>query len=113
MGNMKFLERGVYKIFAGLVLVSMIGALVAEPVVVGDLGLTLAQATKMVTGKSPDSTVVYKNSVSLGKVGAGIGATYGFRYGIRFAIRGAVIGVSAGPEGAIAGAIIGFAVGAA
>ena len=35
---MKLLEKGVYKVFAGLVLVSMIGALVAEPVVLGDLG---------------------------------------------------------------------------
>ncbi|NPA62329.1 MAG: hypothetical protein GXN95_02110 [Methanococci archaeon] len=34
---MKFLERGVYKVFAGLVLVSMIGALVAEPVALGDI----------------------------------------------------------------------------
>jgi len=32
------LEKGVYKVFAGLVLVSMIGALVAEPVALGDLG---------------------------------------------------------------------------
>ncbi|WP_457613079.1 hypothetical protein [Methanocaldococcus sp.] len=36
---MKLLEKGVYKVFAGLVLVSMIGALVAEPVVLGDVGL--------------------------------------------------------------------------
>ncbi|ACX72192.1 hypothetical protein Metvu_0325 [Methanocaldococcus vulcanius M7] len=38
---MKFLEKGVYKVFAGLVLVSMIGALVAEPVAVGDVGATM------------------------------------------------------------------------
>ncbi|ACX72195.1 hypothetical protein Metvu_0328 [Methanocaldococcus vulcanius M7] len=35
---MKFLEKGVYKIFGAVVLVSMIGALVAESVAVGDLG---------------------------------------------------------------------------
>jgi len=34
---MKLLEKGVYKVFAGLVLISMIGALVAEPVVLGDI----------------------------------------------------------------------------
>ena len=36
-GNMKFLEKGVYKIFGAIVLVSMIGALVAEPMALGDI----------------------------------------------------------------------------
>ena len=35
---MKFLEKGIYKIFEAVVLVSMIGALVAEPVALGDVG---------------------------------------------------------------------------
>ncbi|GEM_PF-3740938 len=35
---MKFLEKGIYKIFEAVVLVSMIGALVAEPAALGDVG---------------------------------------------------------------------------
>ena len=41
-GNMKFLEKGVYKIFGAIVLVSMVEALVAEPVALGDCGAYLA-----------------------------------------------------------------------
>ena len=35
---MKFLEKGVYKIFGAILLVSMVGALVAEPVAMGNVG---------------------------------------------------------------------------
>jgi len=34
---MKFLEKGIYKIFGAILLVSMIGALVAEPVAVSGI----------------------------------------------------------------------------
>jgi len=48
---MRFLEKGVYKIFGAVVLVSMIGALVAEPMAVGDIGAALYYALHKENGK--------------------------------------------------------------
>ncbi|ADC70049.1 hypothetical protein MFS40622_1373 [Methanocaldococcus sp. FS406-22] len=103
---MKFLEKGVYKIFGAIVLVSMVGALVAEPVALGDVGWYLGhklgdKAGTYVGEKLSDNEYVIKGA---GHVGSYLGGRIGWRAGMTI---GAEIGALAGPEGAIIGAAVG------
>jgi len=106
---MKFLEKGIYKIFGAVILVSMIGALVAEPIAMGDIAAAATVVVNKLFNNSVSGDAQYGTIVT----STGSGAAYGFRNGIRFAIAGAEIGAAAGPEGAVAGACIGFVAGVA
>jgi len=105
-GNMKFLEKGIYKIFGAIVLVSMISALVAEPMIVGDIGYYIGkklgyEAGTYVAGKVTDNKYAIEGA---GYIGSRVGKRIGWRAGMEI---GAEIGALAGPEGAIIGAVAG------
>ncbi|WP_198002864.1 hypothetical protein [Methanocaldococcus infernus] len=87
----------------------MIGALVAEPVALGDISWAATWVVNNIMHNSVSGDAQYDTIVT----STGALAAYGFKNGIRFAVRGVVIGASAGPEGAIAGAVLGFAAGVA
>jgi len=99
-GNMKFLEKGVYKIFGAILLVSMIGALVAEPIAVGDVGYYVGKAIAGEPGSLAGSTIGQM-------AGEYVGRTSAIMLAELFAEEGAEAGSLAGPVGAVGGAVAG------
>ena len=106
---MNILKGSILKVFGAVVLVSMICALVAEPVALGDISYAATYVVNNLMKNSVSGDAQYGTIVTSTFAGAG----YGFRNGIKFAIRGATIGVEACPEGAVVGAAIGFIAGVA
>ncbi len=99
-GNMKFLEKGVYKIFGAMVLVSMVGALIAEPVALGDIGY---YAGKELAGESGSVVESYLGT----KAGEYAGENAAILLAELFAEEGAEAGTIAGPIGMVVGGIAG------
>ena len=103
---MDILKGRVLKAFGALVLVSMIGAVFAMPVALGDVGWYLGhklgyKAGTYVGEKLSDNEYVIKGA---GHIGSYLGGRIGWRAGMTI---GAEIGALAGPEGAIIGAAVG------
>ena len=102
-------SEGILKSFAALVILGMVGAVLAEPVALGDISYAATWVVNNIIHNSVSGDAQYGTIVT----STGALAAYGFKNGIRFAVRGAVIGASAGPEGAIVGAALGFVAGVA